>query len=56
MDESPKLTDVLHLPEGAVTVTAPASLSEESVKDLGDFLELVLRNVQRAASGSPGRN
>lgn len=43
------MEDTLNLPEGAVTVRTPARLSKQSAEDLADFLELVLRQVQRSA-------
>jgi hypothetical protein len=44
--------DVFHLPEGKVVLRTPAILSPESVEDLGDWLELILRSVQRSANGA----
>jgi hypothetical protein len=42
------IEDRLNLPEGPVTLISPASLSPESAEDLGDWLAIVLRQIQRA--------
>jgi hypothetical protein len=42
--------DVLNLPDGACVLRTPAVLSQESVEDVGDWLELILRSIKRATA------
>jgi hypothetical protein len=46
------LQEVFNLQEGPVTLTFPASLSEESFEDLSDYLQLFLRKAKRRAAAS----
>ncbi len=46
------LQEVFNLDEGPVTLTVPATLSEESYADLADQLELFLRRAKRRARKS----
>lgn len=55
MSDSPGVErqDVCSLPEGCASLTWPCPLSPESVRDLEDWLLLVVRKVRRSAVPTP---
>lgn len=40
--------DVFSVEEGAVTIQWPVALSNDSLKDIEDWLEIVKRNISRS--------
>lgn len=44
--------DVFSLPEGEATIQWPSPLSTDSVKDLGDWLDLIKRKIRRSVSAA----
>ncbi len=43
-------TEIFTLPEGTVTIDYPATLSDHSLKDLQQYLEIFVRKAQRLNS------
>jgi hypothetical protein len=48
--DAPLRHDVFSLAEGPVTIQWPSTLSPESIQDLGDWLDLVKRKIQRSVT------
>lgn len=46
------LQEVFNLEEGPVTLTYPASLTEQSFEDLSDYLQLFLRKAKRRVTST----
>jgi hypothetical protein len=53
--ESPQVSeDVLALDEGPVVLRMPRRLSEVSLRDFEDWLQLILRKARRSVAGEAG--
>jgi hypothetical protein len=50
LPQSSVRNDVFSLAEGPVTIQWPAALSAESVKDIGDWLDIVKRKIGRSVT------
>jgi hypothetical protein len=48
MSETPMRQDVFSIEEGSVTIEWPAALSDESLKDIEDWLTIVKRKISRS--------